>query len=165
MAITQQIRVEQWKHLLRKKCFLMSHGDDKAKLLGYSGYKMKAMFQLWDNISSVISWHNYLDINKTHDWTLNSLIGIHREQKLQEVCEVSTCSYLRIWGSTAVWINLKGNRPKLLFLHLFSMAGWSSLRIVQVMSHVTHGFLNLTGSSFQCVISTLLLGIHPGADM
>lgn len=96
MAITQQIRVEQCKHLLRKKCFLMSHRDDKAKLLGYSGYKMKAMFQLWDNISSVISWHNYLDINKTHDYTLNSLIGIHREQKLQKVCEVSTCSYLSI---------------------------------------------------------------------
>lgn len=127
MAGTQQIWAEQGKHLLRQKCFLMHPGDDKAKLLGYCGYKMKAVFQLWDSISSVVSWHNYLDINKTHDWTLNSLVEIHREQKLQNsVRSAYECSYLAFRAlvlSESLCIDLKGHWPRrLCFPHLFSVA-------------------------------------------
>lgn len=34
------------KAFIKEKVFLDEPRDDKAKLLGYSGYKMKAMFQL-----------------------------------------------------------------------------------------------------------------------
>lgn len=169
MAGTEQIWVEQWRHLLRKKYFLVSPWDGEAKPLGYYGYEMKAMFQLRDNISSIISWHNYLDINKTRDWTLNSPIGIHREQTLQKVCEVVVRSYLSTLRLQFLLVTLDrfkralAQAPSLSpFVFYGKMYKGDHVCILyKFKSHVTCGFLSFTGSSFQCVISTLLLGVNP----
>ena len=146
----------------------MSHWDNKAKLLGCCRYKMKVMFQLWDNISSVISWIIIWTLARhrtdlwTHWWVTqgaeawNSLWN--QPVLLPEHSEAAVLSQ-------SFWIDWKGHWPKLaLFPHLFSMVKCTRVIVSAYSTSQEPCDLWLskcTGCFFQRVISTLLWGIQP----